>query len=61
MKRFEIKKINQNHWIISHNEYPKFTCTFEDKKFIYGKKIKALAGLVNNTKSNCSSEWKTGL
>lgn len=43
MKKFGIKKSGENKWVVLHHEYPKFTCTFENKKF-HGttKKIKGL-------------------
>lgn len=43
MKKFEIKKTEQEKWIVSHNEVPKFTCLFEDKKFNYSRIIKGLS------------------
>jgi len=33
MKKFEIKKADQGKWLVSHNELPKFTCLFENKRF----------------------------
>ncbi|QOG01098.1 hypothetical protein [Flavobacterium sp. MDT1-60] len=43
MKKFEIKSTNNGRWIVSHHEFPKFTCTFEDKKFTYSLKIIGLS------------------
>jgi len=42
MKKFEIKKTEQNQWLVSHNEFPRFTCLFEDKKFHYSRTITGL-------------------
>ena len=42
MKKFGIKKSGENKWIVSHYEFPKFTCTFENKKFDITRKIKGL-------------------
>lgn len=43
MKKFEIKKADQHKWLVSHNEVPKFTCEFENKKFNYQRTIKGLS------------------
>ncbi|WP_264537819.1 hypothetical protein [Flavobacterium sp. N1736] len=42
MKKFEIKKAELNIWIVFHNEFPKFTCQFEDKKFNVSRTINGL-------------------
>ncbi len=43
MKKFGIKDIGQNNWLVSHNEVPKFTCRFENKKFNYQRTIRGLS------------------
>lgn len=43
MKKFEIKKAHQNQWLVSHNEFPKFTCLFENKKFNAERTITGLS------------------
>jgi hypothetical protein len=43
MKKFEIKKISDDSWMVSHNELPKFTCRFEDRKFNYNRTITGLS------------------
>jgi hypothetical protein len=43
MKKFEIKNEGKGKWLVSHNEHPKFTCLFEDKKFNYKKTITGLS------------------
>nr|WP_315224894.1 hypothetical protein [uncultured Flavobacterium sp.] len=43
MKKFEIKKIDPDSWMVSHNELPKFTCRFEDRKFNYSRTITGLS------------------
>jgi len=43
MKKFKIENTNQNSWLVSHNEVPKFTCLFEDKKFNYHRTITGLS------------------
>lgn len=35
MKKFTIKKQQGGKWLAAHNEHPRFTCLFEDKKFHY--------------------------
>ena len=50
MKKFEIKKTDQDKWLVSHNEVPKFTCLFEDKKFNYSRKITGLSDPTGNQK-----------
>lgn len=43
MKKFGIKKAGENKWVVLHYEFPKFTCTFENKKFYDAtRKIKGL-------------------
>ncbi|MDY0986642.1 hypothetical protein BSF41_03160 [Flavobacterium sp. ACN2] len=39
MKKFQIKKTEHGKWLVSHNEVPKFSCIFEDKKFNYDRTI----------------------
>ncbi|MFD1605294.1 hypothetical protein ACFSJW_01730 [Flavobacterium artemisiae] len=46
MKKFEIKDAGAGIWLVSHNEVPKFTCRFENKKFNYQRTI---SGLTNPT------------
>jgi hypothetical protein len=43
MKKFEIKKAHKDQWLVSHNEFPKFTCLFEDKRFNYERTITGLS------------------
>lgn len=43
MKKFAIKNIESDKWIVSHNELPKFTCEFENKKFNYHRILKGLS------------------
>jgi hypothetical protein len=35
MKKFKIENAGKNTWMVSHREFPKFTCLFEDKRFNY--------------------------
>lgn len=42
MKKFKIKKQESDNWLVCHNEVPKFTCLFEDKKFNYQRTITGL-------------------
>jgi hypothetical protein len=42
MKKFEIKDNGPGKWMVHHNEVPKFTCVFEDKKFSYYRTIQGL-------------------
>ncbi|MFB9080161.1 hypothetical protein ACFFLS_12290 [Flavobacterium procerum] len=42
MKKFKIKKQESDSWLVSHNEFPKFTCLFENKKFNYQRSITGL-------------------
>lgn len=46
MKKFEIATTGPGRWLVKHNEVPKFTCCFEDKKFNYERTI---TGLTNPT------------
>ena len=46
MKKFEIKDIGDGKWLVSHNEVPKFTCFFENKRFNYQR---AITGLTDPT------------
>ncbi|MCC9065617.1 hypothetical protein [Flavobacterium piscisymbiosum] len=50
MKKFEIKKISPESWVVSHNEFPKFTCVFENKKFAFSKTINGLQDPIGNPK-----------
>ena len=43
MKKFEIKNTDHNKWVVSHNEFPKFTCLFEDRRFNYERTITGLS------------------
>jgi hypothetical protein len=43
MKKFEIKKAHQDKWLVSHNEFPKFTCLFDNKRFNYQRTITGLS------------------
>jgi hypothetical protein len=43
MKKFEIKKAGNEKWLVSHNEFPKFTCQFENKKFNFERTITGLS------------------
>lgn len=43
MKKFEIKNTAPDKWLVSHNEVPKFTCEFENKKFNYHRTLKGLS------------------
>jgi len=42
MKKFDIKNEGPGRWLVSHNEFPKFTCSFEDKRFNYQRTITGL-------------------
>ncbi|MFD2939153.1 hypothetical protein [Flavobacterium notoginsengisoli] len=42
MKKFKIKKQENDNWLVSHNEFPRFTCLFEDKKFNYQRTLTGL-------------------
>lgn len=48
MKKFEIKKTAQGSWIVSHNEIPRFTCEFNDRKFHYSRTITGLLDPTGN-------------
>ncbi|UUF12522.1 MULTISPECIES: hypothetical protein [Flavobacterium] len=50
MKKFEIKKAHHNKWLVSHNEFPKFTCQFEDKRFHYQRTITGLSDPADDLK-----------
>lgn len=43
MKKFDIKKIPEDSWMVTHNEPPKFTCRFEQGKFNYRRTITGLS------------------
>ncbi|MDQ6530998.1 hypothetical protein [Flavobacterium sp. LHD-85] len=43
MKKFQIKKQQNGQWLVSHNEFPKFTYLFEDKKFNYRRTVTGLS------------------
>jgi hypothetical protein len=47
MKKFGIKKSEGNKWVVLHYEFPKFTCTFENKKF--HDTSRKIAGLLDPT------------
>jgi len=42
MKKFEIKSTGDGKWLVSHNEVPKFTCLFENKRFNFQRTITGL-------------------
>lgn len=42
MKKFEIKGAGPDKWLVLHNEVPKFTCQFENKRFNYQRTITGL-------------------
>ncbi|MFD2940320.1 MULTISPECIES: hypothetical protein [Flavobacterium] len=48
MKKFTIKKQQGDNWLVSHNEFPKFNCLFEDKKFNYQRTITGLSDPTGN-------------
>ena len=48
MKKFEIRDMGEGRWLVSHNEVPKFTCQFEDKKFSQERIITGLADPTGN-------------
>ncbi|MHC0444691.1 hypothetical protein [Flavobacterium phragmitis] len=43
MKKFKIENAGKDTWLVSHNEFPKFTCLFEDKRFNYKRTITGLS------------------
>ncbi|WP_291150012.1 hypothetical protein [Flavobacterium sp. UBA7680] len=43
MKKFEIKIAEKGKWLVSHNEFPKFTCQFQNKRFNYQRTIIGLS------------------
>lgn len=43
MKKFKIKQTEHNQWMVSHHEYPQFTCLFESGRFTYQRTIKGLS------------------
>lgn len=43
MKKFKIQNAVNDQWLLSHNEFPKFTCLFEDKRFHYQRTITGLS------------------
>lgn len=43
MKKFEIKDNGTDKWIVIHNEVPKFTCLFENKRFNFQRIIAGLS------------------
>lgn len=43
MKKFKIENAGEDTWLVSHNEFPKFTCLFEDKRFNYKRTITGLS------------------
>lgn len=50
MKKFQIKNADQGKWLVSHNEFPKFTCLFENKKFNYSRIITGLSNPTGDPK-----------
>jgi len=50
MKKFEIKGTDDGKWLVSHNEVPKFTCLFENKRFSYQRTITGLTDPTGNPK-----------
>lgn len=48
MKKFEIKKAGEDTWLASHNEHPKFTCQFENKKFYQKRTVTGLSNPSGN-------------
>lgn len=48
MKKFEIKITDQDKWTVSHNEFPKFTCEFENKKFNISRTLNGLEDPMGN-------------
>jgi len=50
MKKFEIKNTDRDKWLVSHNEFPKFTCLFENKRFHYQRTITGLSNPSGNPK-----------
>lgn len=50
MKKFKINEILADNWIVSHNEFPRFTCEFETKKFHVSKTINELEDPTGNPK-----------
>ncbi|WP_433811698.1 hypothetical protein [Flavobacterium johnsoniae] len=43
MKKFKIENTGRDQWLVSHNEFPKFTCSFEDKRYNYKRSITGLS------------------
>ncbi|CAD0005773.1 hypothetical protein [Flavobacterium salmonis] len=43
MKKFEIATTDRDKWLVSHNEFPKSTSSFEDKKYNYERTITGLS------------------
>ncbi|KIQ14757.1 hypothetical protein B0A72_14615 [Flavobacterium pectinovorum] len=50
MKKFAINKTADDHWTITHNEFPKFTCKFENKKFNISRTINGLENPMGDPK-----------
>lgn len=50
MKKFEIKGTDDDKWLVLHNEVPKFTCLFENKRFNYERTITGLWDPTGNPK-----------
>ena len=48
MKKFEIKSKDPHKWIVTHNEFPKFTCQFENKKFNSSRTLNGLTDPLGN-------------
>lgn len=50
MKKIEIKGTDDGKWLVSHNEVPKFTFLFENKRFSYQRTITGLTDPTGNPK-----------
>ncbi|OCB72810.1 hypothetical protein B0A79_15765 [Flavobacterium piscis] len=50
MKKFKINEHSTGNWIVSHNEFPKFTCEFKTKKFHITRSINGLEDPTGNYK-----------
>lgn len=48
MKKFEIKQMVPENWIVTHNEFPKFTCHFENRKFNISRILNGLDDPMGN-------------
>jgi hypothetical protein len=43
MEKFKIIRTEQDKWMLSHHERPKFTCLFEPNRFNYERTINGLS------------------